>query len=152
MHQLCRRHSRSRTGQAAGFSLIELLIVMALIGIISAFVVPQLIQAFERSRQRRTLSDMRAIAGANGTYRVDFGDYANDLSDLEPDFMNPVPPGDGWGNTWSYASSGTTYSLTSGGRDGASGPAAPTPWYDEPFEADLVLQNGAFTQAPTHQQ
>lgn len=150
MYRLCRIRSRAR--HAAGFSLIELLIVMALIGIISAFVVPQLIQAFERSRQRRTLSDMRAIAGANGTYRVDFGDYATDLSDLAPEFMNPVPPGDGWGHGWSYASNGVTYSLRSSGRDGASGPAAPSPWYDEPFEADLVLQNGAFTQAPTHQQ
>jgi len=150
MHLLCRIHAqRSRS---RGFSLIELLIVMALIGIISAFVVPQLITAFERSRQRRTLSDMRAIAGANGTYRVDFGDYATDLADLEPDFMSPVPPGDGWGYAWSYQSNGISYSLTSSGRDGASGPAAPLPWYDEPFEADMVLQNGTFTQAPTQQQ
>jgi len=150
MHRRRRIHIDSRP--SPGFSLIELLIVMALIGIISTFVVPQLITAFERSRQRRTLSDMRAIAGANGTYRVDFGDYATDLEDLEPDFMSPVPPGDGWGNTWDYQSNGINYALTSSGRDGASGPAAPVPWYDEPFEADMVLQNGAFTQAPSQQE
>lgn len=150
MHLLCRIHAQR--ARCRGFSLIELLVVMALIGIISAFVVPQLITAFERSRQRRTLSDMRAIAGANGTYRVDFGDYAVAIGDLAPDFMSPVPPGDGWGNPWSYQSNGTAYSLTSNGRDGASGPAAPLPWYDEPFEADMVLQNGTFTQAPTQQQ
>jgi general secretion pathway protein G len=131
-----------------GFSLIELLVVLAVIGILSTIVVPQLINGFERSRQRRTLADMRAISGANGAFRVDFGDYADALTDLEPDYLSPSPPADAWGHSWTYQRNGEDYFLTSPGRDGAGGPAPPDPWYDEPFEADLILQNGSFTQVP----
>ena len=56
-----------------GFSIVELLVVIALLGIIASIVVPQLLRAFDRTRQRRTLADMRAISGANGAYHVDTG-------------------------------------------------------------------------------
>lgn len=136
---------------AGGFSLVELLIVMALIGILATMAVPQLLQAFERSRQRRTMADMRSIAAANGTYRVDSGTYATALGDLTPDYMDPVPSVDGWGNGMTYTGARAAYTLTSLGLDGASGPAPPSPWNDEPFEADLVISNGTFTQAPNAQ-
>ena len=59
-----------------------------------------------------------------------------------------VPSGDGWGNAWSYAGGGAAYTLTSFGLDGVAGPAAPDPWIAEPFEVDMVVQSGMFTQAP----
>ena len=71
--------------QQGGFSLIELLIVVAIIGIIATIAVPQLLDAIDRGRQRRTMADMRNIATANGTYRVDEGEYASALSDLSAD-------------------------------------------------------------------
>lgn len=140
---------RARTREGAGFSLIELLIVLAVVGVLVGFVVPQLLRAFERSRQRRSMADMRSIAAANATYRVDNGGYASSFADLAPLFMNPVPPADGWGNAWSYNPiSSDAYTLSSLGRDGASGPAPPTPWYDEPFDVDIIVTSGAFSQAP----
>ena len=54
-----------------GFSLIELLIVVAIIGIVSTIAVPQLMDAIDRGRQRRTMADMRSLSTANGTYRVE---------------------------------------------------------------------------------
>ena len=132
-----------------GFSLIELLIALAVIGIVSGIAVPQLLSAYDRSRQRASVADMRSIAVANATYRVDTGSYAGAFSDLVPLFLNPVPPEDAWGNAWGYQSgSPDQYTLTSFGLDGVTGPAAPTPWFDEPFEADLVVVNGAFSQVP----
>jgi len=136
-----------------GFSLIELLIVLAVIGVISVIVVPQLIDAYERSRQRGTMADMRSIAVANGTYHTDNGSYAGVFGDLMPLFMNPVPPNDSWGNPWAYVSaSADEYALTSYGQDGTTGPAAPIPWTGDPYTADLQVVNGTFTQAPRHGQ
>jgi len=137
-----------------GFSLIELLIVVAIIGIIATIAVPQLLDAIDRGRQRRTMADMRNIATANGTYRVDEGVYADALASIQTQgYMQVVPTNDAWANAFVYAQtgSGTGYTLTSYGSDGASGPAAPSPWVNDPYDPDLTLTNGQFTQAPTGQ-
>ena len=135
----------------SGFSLIELLIVVAIIGIIATIAVPQLLDAIDRGRQRRTMADMRNIATANGTYRVDQGTYASVLTDLEPTYMQVVPANDAWGNAFQYSASNGSYSLESYAADAADGPAAPSPWINDPYDVDLELTNGQFTQAPTGQ-
>jgi len=133
-----------------GFSLIELLIVVAIIGIIAAIAVPQLMNAMDRGRQRRSMADMRNLATANGTLRVDTGAYSiGTMATLVPNYMQVLPAGDGWGQAWVYASDGTTYTITSLGSDSAVGPAAPATWSNEPYEPDLTMIDGQFTQAPT---
>ena len=135
-----------------GFSLIELLIVVAIIGIVSTIAVPQLMDAIDRGRQRRTMADMRSLSTANGTYRVDAGLYAETLAALSPNYMIEIPGGDGWGNEWLYASLGARgYAIDSLGADGLEGPAPPEPWINDPYDPDLRLVSGAFTQAPTGQ-
>ena len=137
-----------------GFSLIELLIVVAIIGIIATIAVPQLLDAIDRGRQRRTMADMRNIATANGTYRVDEGDYADALASIQTGgYMQVVPTTDAWANALAYTqtNAGDGYTLDSLGADGADGPAAPTPWVNDPYEPDLEMTNGQFTQAPTGQ-
>jgi len=137
--------------QQGGFSLIELLIVVAIIGIIATIAVPQLLDAIDRGRQRRSMADMRNIATANGTYRVDEGVYATALADLSPTYMQVVPTNDGWANAWVYALASGTYTLQSYGSDGADGPIPAAPWVNGPYDGDLELTNGQFTQAPTGQ-
>ena len=44
-----------------GFSLIELLIVVGIIGIIAAIGVPMMLNAMDRAKQRRTMGDMHSI-------------------------------------------------------------------------------------------
>ena len=134
-----------------GFSLIELLIVVAIIGIIATIAVPQLLDAIDRARQRRTMADMRNISTANGTYRVDEGVYVSALSDLVPSYMQVVPANDGWGNAFEYSVTSGNYVLQSFGTDGADGPAPPSPWVNGPYDVDLEMTNGQFTQAPSAQ-
>ena len=136
-----------------GFSLIELLIVVAIIGIIAAIAVPQLMNAMDRGRQRRSMADMRSIATANGTYRVDTGAYSATLAGLQPAYMQVTPVNDGWGTAYTYTPSNANqnYLITSLGSDAAAGPAAPTPWVNDPYDPDITLTDGQFTAAPTGQ-
>lgn len=139
-------------GRETGFSLVELLIVVAILGIVSTIAVPQLMDAIDRGRQRRTMADMRSLATANGAYRVDHGVYAELLADMSPRYMVNVPAGDAWGYDWLYVSHGRAgYALDSLGADGLEGPAPPEPWINAPYEPDLRLQGGVFLQAPNGQ-
>ena len=134
-----------------GFSLIELLIVVAIIGIIAAIAVPQLMNAMDRGRQRRSMADMRNIATANGTYRVDSGIYATALTGLVPAYMQVAPANDGWGAAYVYTTGADTYTITSLGSNSAAGPAPPVPWINDPYDPDITLTDGQFIQAPTGQ-
>lgn len=58
-----------------GFTLIELLIVVAIIAILAAIAVPNFLEAQVRAKVSRTKSDMRSIATAVESYRVDHNNY-----------------------------------------------------------------------------
>ena len=72
-----------------GFTLIELLIVVAIIGIIAAIAIPNLLNAINRSRQKRTMADMRTIGTGTEAYAVDWSYYPN-TGDSDEDITTTI--------------------------------------------------------------
>ena len=68
-----------------GFTLIELLIVVAIIGIIAAIAIPNLLNAIDRGKQKRTMADLRSMGTSIEEYSIDNNFYpdATDVASLE---------------------------------------------------------------------
>ena len=136
-----------------GFTLIELLIVVAIIGIIAAIAIPNLLNAIDRGKQKRSMADLRSIGTASEAYAVDnnfypIGALAAVEPLLEPIYIKAMPLADGWNNAMVYlgAAGGIGYTVSSTGKDGA--PEAWAGGMTHDFECDIVFIEGQFVQWP----
>ena len=82
-----------------GFTLIELLIVVAIIAVLAAIAVPNLLEAQVRAKVSRARGDLRSIAAALETYRLDHNRYP---TMIEPGFNGGVEPLAGSDLKWWY--------------------------------------------------
>ena len=82
-----------------GFSLIEVLIVIALIMTVSALVVPMLVESLEQSREASAINDLEWIAGMLIAFEVEYGRLPDSLEEL---FRPEAVPTDPWGNEYRY--------------------------------------------------
>jgi general secretion pathway protein G len=139
-----------------GFTLIELLIVVAIIGIIAAIAIPNLLNAIDRGKQKRTMADLRSIATATESYAVDFNRYPTSRSGgvgtgavatIMPTYIKQVPPNDGWGGAiqWETDANGTTYTVESYGKDNTSDGSTGA---RTNFNDDITFVDGSFTSWP----
>jgi len=72
------------------FTLIELLIVVAIIAILALIAVPNFLEAQTRAKVTRTKSDMRSLSVALEAYRVDYNQYPPDVDGgAVPGMPNP---------------------------------------------------------------
>jgi len=140
-----------------GFTLIELLIVVAIIGIIAAIAIPNLLNAIDRGKQKRTMADMRSIGTSVESYAVDNNFYPKGMTNVNaagistyvaPIYIKTVPTTDGWNGAWNCNSTagGTQYTIISFAKDGAAG--TQTGGQTTDFTCDIMFANGQFFQWP----
>ena len=116
---------------AAGFTLIEILVVMAIIGMLAVMVAPSIFNQQAGAQRDAALSQISALEAALDTYRLDVGQYPDSLEGLVVNdsgraawngpYLRREVPLDPWGNEYAYDSDGRGFTLVSYGPDGERG-------------------------------
>lgn len=118
-----------------GFTLVELLVVMVIIGLLAALVAPRLFPKLGKGKQAAARAQIELLGQALDQYRLDVGYYPSTQEGLKALMTNPgvekwegpylkkSVPLDPWGKEYIYQSPGThgEYDLYSYGRDGKPG-------------------------------
>lgn len=121
---------------ARGFTLLELLVVVAIIGLLAAYVGPKYFGQLGKSEQALAKAQIESFHRALASYRLDVGAFPSTEEGLNalmvkgsavakwsgPYLSKPVPP-DPWGKPYIYRVPGarSDYDLLSYGKDGQSG-------------------------------
>ncbi len=116
------------TRRKAGFTLIEVLLVVAILGILAAVVVGNFGQHGDNARIKATRASIAAISTQIDVYQLDTGRYPSSLENLltssgEPNWNGPYLRGgpsslvDAWGTPFNYKNEGSSYKITSAGKD-----------------------------------
>ena len=117
-----------------GFTLIEIMVVILIIGLLALMVVPRLRGVADRAKRTKAQADIQELKQALDRYYLDNGSYPTTDQGLQalvsPPSAGRLPsnyeqggyieklPNDPWGNQYFYQSDGSTYALKSFGPDG----------------------------------
>lgn len=126
---------RKRCG-AAGFTLLELLVVLVIIGLLAGYVAPRYFAQVGKAEVKTAQAQVDALEKSLDQYRLDTGRYPTTEQGLaalytrpadEPKWQGPylkkAPPPDPWGRPYQYRQPGERgeYDLYSYGKDGQAG-------------------------------
>lgn len=161
-----------------GFTLIEMLIVVAIIGILAALLIPNAMSAIQKAKQKGTMKDINSIATALTDYITDKGAAPVSNGEINPGdavysalsgfYLKVLPQNDQWGGKFQvFGGSGGAYGVTCGVDDFlvaswgrgkglqafTFNPLEPTTAYFDitgmaSFDEDLVNWDGSWIHAP----
>jgi general secretion pathway protein G len=132
------RNTRTNRREA-GFSLIELMIVIGIMGLLIGIVGPKLMENFDKAKVETTRVNMKNISSTLKQYRLDCGLYPNTNQGLDalmskpsgsPECKNYAPKGylssktlpkDAWEQDYLYQSEGSSFEIKSLGADRKEG-------------------------------
>jgi len=123
-----------RLTQQAGFTLIEIMVVVFILGLLVTLVAPRIIGRTDEARQTKAKADVKAIEEALNLFKLDNGFYPSTAEGLNalvqavprakhfnPDGYLKNVPTDPWGNEYLYQSDGRQVIVMSLGADGVEG-------------------------------
>ena len=133
------RHRISRSARQRGFTLIEIMVVVVIIGLLAAVIVPQVVDKVDQARVAKAKQDITSLETALTMYRLDNSKYPTTDQGLSALTTQPTDPNirhwrpggyikriskDPWGNDYVYVYPGThgqEYDLYSLGADNQPG-------------------------------
>lgn len=128
-----------RSSARLGFTLIELMIVVVILGLLATIVMPKILNRPEQARRMKAKIDIRSIESALALFKTDTGRFPTTSEGLEALVSDPgikgydseayldKMPKDPWANRYVYISPGLNskdYDLESYGKDGENGGTA----------------------------
>ena len=146
-----RATTRQQTAQRQGFTLIELMIVVVILGILATTIMPKILSKPDKARVEKARFEIRQIMTALALFKTENGRFPTTSEGLQALVSNPDPSGlpgydpdgyldkvplDPWGSNYIYISPGVNskdFDLISYGKDGENGGAG--------YDADIQSWN-----------
>ena len=131
---------RQSVGRTAGFTLVEIMVVVVILGILAVLIVPRVLGRSDEARQAAAKHDIATVMQSLKLYKLDNGRYPTNDQGLQALVTKPTSapapsnwkpyldkvPKDPWGNTYQYLSPGVhgevdVFSLGADNQPGGTG-------------------------------